>query len=70
MQVTGIPPTAITLGVASPTIIPSMATTPGMPVTTMMPTQEALAATAVLDTPAMASAATEMEHKLSIPSCQ
>ena len=32
-QVTSIPPMPITPGVAGPTIIPSVATTPGMPVT-------------------------------------
>ena len=60
----------ITWGVASPTIIPSAATTLGMPVTTMTPAQEAQTTTTVLDTPAIAippalttPAATEMEHE-------
>ena len=60
-QVTGIPPMPLPPGVASPTIIPSMPTTHGMPVTIMTPAQEALAATAVLDTPAM------VEQELSLP---
>ena len=66
-QVTGILPMPITPDVASPTIIPTAAITLGMPVTLMTPAQEALATTTVLDTPAMAPAATEMEHELSIP---
>ena len=66
-QVTGIPPKPITLGLASPTMNPSLAIIPGMPVTITTPAQEALAATTVLDTPAMAPEATEMEHMLSIP---
>ena len=66
-QVTGIPPMPITLGVASCTIILSAATTPGMPVTTMAPAEEALAATTFLDTPAIPPDATEMEHGLSVP---
>ena len=57
----------ITLGVASPTIIPSVVTTPGTPVTITTPTQEAVATTTVLDTPANAPAVTEMEHELSVP---
>ena len=52
-QVTGILPMPIPLGVTSPTIILSVATTLDMPVTIMTPTQEALAATTVLDMPAM-----------------
>ena len=56
----------LTLGVASPTIIPSM-TTVGIPVTIMTPAQEALAASTVLNTPAMARVATEMKHELSVP---
>ena len=36
-QVTGIPPMLITLGVASPTVIPSMAPNPGMSVTNANP---------------------------------
>ena len=43
MQVTSVPPTVITLGAASPTIVPSVATTLGMPVTVTSPVQEALA---------------------------
>ena len=58
-QVTGIPPMPITAGATSPTIIPSMAATLGMPVTIMTPAQKALAA--VLDTPAM------VEQELSVP---
>ena len=61
MQVTSIPPMSITLGVASPTVIPSVATRPGMPVTIMSQAQEALAATTVLDTPAV------VEQELSVP---
>ena len=53
-QFTSIPPMPITLGVASPTIIPSVATTQGTSVTIMTLAQEALAATTVLDMPAMA----------------
>ena len=60
-QVTGIPPMPITPGVASPTIIPHVATTLGMPVAIMTQAQEALAATTVLDTPAM------VEQELSVP---
>ena len=52
-QVTGIPPILITPGVASPTDVLSVATIPGTPVTIMTPAQETLAATTVLDTPAM-----------------
>ena len=52
-QVTGIPPMPIILDVASPTIIPSVATALGTPVTIMSPAQEALATTTVSDTPAM-----------------
>ena len=52
-QDTSIPPMLITLGAASPTIITSMTATPGMPVTTTCPVQEALAA--VLNTQAMVS---------------
>ena len=59
-QVTSILPMPITLGVASPTIIPSATTTPGMPVTIMTLAQEALATTTVLDTPAM------VEQELSV----
>ena len=66
-QVIDIPLMPITPGVGSPTIIPSVATTPGMPVPTMSPAQDGLATTTVLDTPAMAPAVTEMEHKLSMP---
>ena len=43
----------IALGAASPTIILNVATTPEMPVTITSPVEEALAATTVLDTPAM-----------------
>ena len=57
-QVTGIPPTPITLGVASPT---NMAKTLGTPVTITTPAQEALAATTVLDTPEM------VQQELSVP---
>ena len=60
-QVTGIPPMLITLGAASPTIIPSEAATPGMPVTIMTPVQGALTTTIVLDIPAM------VEQELSVP---
>ena len=60
-QVTGILPKSITLGVESLTIIASMVTTLGMPVTIMTPAQEALAFTTVLDTPAM------VEQELSVP---
>ena len=66
-QVTGIPSMPITPGVASPTIIPSVATSLGMPVIIRTTVQHALAATTVLDTPAMAPAATEIEHELSLP---
>ena len=66
-QVSGIPPMPIILGEPSPTIIPSVATTSGMPVPKTTPVQEALATTTVLDSPVMAPAATEMEHKLLIP---
>ena len=52
-QVTSIPSMPITLGVASPTVIPSVV--------------KALATTTVLDTQANAPAATEMEHELSVP---
>ena len=58
-QVIGIPPALITPGAASPTIIPSMAATLGMPVTTRSPVQVVLAI--VLNTPA------RVEQKLSIP---
>ena len=51
----------ITQGVASPTVIPSVAKTPGMPVTIMTPAQEALATTTVLNTPTM------IEQELSVP---
>ena len=60
-QVTSIPPMPITLGVASPTIIPSVATTPGISVTIMIPAQEALAVRTVLDTSVM------VELELSVP---
>ena len=73
-QVTGIPTMPITLGVASPTVMPSAATTMGMPVTTTTPAQEAMAVTTVLDTPAIvmppiltASSVSETEHELSVP---
>ena len=49
----------ITLGAASPTIIPSKAATPDMPVTTTCPVQEALSA--AHNTPAM------VEQELSVP---
>ena len=60
-QVTSILPTPINLGAASPTIIPNVATTLGTPVTITTQAQEALAATTVLDTPAM------VEQELSVP---
>ena len=41
----------ITLGAASPTVIPDMAANPGTPVTTTNPVQEAL--TTAQDAPAM-----------------
>ena len=44
-----------------------MATTLDTPVTITTLTQEALDATTVLHTPAMATAATETEHELSVP---
>ena len=53
-------PTVITPGVANPTTIPSVATVLGMPVTIMTQAQEALAATIVLNTPAM------VEQELSV----
>ena len=49
----------ITLGAASPTVIPSMAATLSMPVTITNPVQEALAA--VFDTPTM------VKQELSVP---
>ena len=59
---------------ASPTIIPGAATTPGIPVTTMTPSQEALAVTTVLGTPEIimpptltTPAVTEIELELSVP---
>ena len=60
-QVTSIPPMLTTLGAASPTIVPSMATILGMPVTITTQVQEGLAATTVLDTPTM------VEQELSVP---
>ena len=57
----------ITPGVASPTIVPTVATAPGMPVTSTTPAQEALAATTVLDTQEIVPAAAETEHELSLP---
>ena len=51
----------VTLGVASPTTIPSAAPTPGMSVAIMAPAQEGLATSTVLDTPAM------VEQELSVP---
>ena len=58
-QVTGIPQTPITLGAASPTVIPSVAAYPGTPVTNTNPCQET--SKAALDAPA----AEELE--LSVP---
>ena len=58
-QVTSITPMLITLGAASPTIIPSMAATPDMPVSIMTEVQEAL--TEDLNTPAV------VEQELSVP---
>ena len=49
------------VGLASPTIIQSVATTLGMLMTITSPVQEALVATTVLDTLAM------MEQELSVP---
>ena len=66
-QVTGIPPMAITVSVGSLTIIQKAATIQGMPVTIMTPAQEAVAITTVLDIPANAPTATEMEDELSVP---
>ena len=65
MQFTGIPPTSVTLGVASSTIILSVGTTLDIPVTIMA--QEALVTTVVLDTTSNAPATTETKHELSIP---
>ena len=60
-QVTSIPPTLITPGAASPTVIPSVAATPDTHVTIMTHIQEILATTSVLNTPAM------VEQELSVP---
>ena len=70
----------ITLGVASPTIVPTAATALGMPVSTMAPAQETLAVTTVPDTPAIMmpptlttpaatnlSTITVTEHESSVP---
>ena len=79
-QVAGIPPVAITPSVTSPTIVPTAATTPGTPVTTVIPVLEALAVTTVPDTPAIImlpalttpaatnlATITEREYELSVP---
>ena len=58
-QVTSIPPMLITLGAASPTVIPSMAANPRMPVTNTNPGQEA-------STTALNAQAVE-EQELSVP---
>ena len=50
-HVTSIPPMSITLGAASPTVIPSMTASPGMLVTVTNPVQEAL--TTALEGPGM-----------------
>ena len=60
-QVTRISPIPITPGAARPTIIQSVAATPGTPVTITIPIQEALATIIVLDTQAM------VEQELSVP---
>ena len=80
MQVTGVPPMPITLGVVSPTIVPIATTVPDMAVATMVPAQEALAVTTVPDTPAIMMppaqttpaathlvTITEAGHELSVP---
>ena len=50
-QVTSVPLTLITLGATSPTIVPSVVATPGMPVTITNPGEEVL--TTAINDPAM-----------------